>query len=108
MTASGSAVAAMPAGDVPFAGDAIAGFDSAHFAAHLDDFARVLVTHGHGYGHGFLRPRVPVVDVHVGAANGGAVHLDQHVVVADRRLGHILHPDSRFRPSFDQRFHSLP
>ena len=102
---AGAAVAAMSAGDVAFARHAVAGLDAAHFAADLDDLARVLVTDGHRHRDGFLRPRVPVVDMHVGAADGRAVDLDEHVVVADRGLRHVLHPDSGFRSSLDQCFH---
>ena len=105
MPAPRAAVAAMSAGDVSLAGHPIAGLDAAHLAADLDDLARILVTDGHRHRNGLLRPRIPVVDVHVGAADGGAVHLDEHVVVTDRGLRHVLHPDAGFRASLDQCFH---
>jgi len=105
MPPPGAAVAAMPAGDVSFAGHAIAGLDAAHFAADLDDLARVFVTDRHRHRNGFLRPGIPVVDVHIRPANRGAVDFDEHIVVTDRGLGHVLHPDSRFRASLDQCFH---
>ena len=105
--ASGAAIAAVSAGDVSLARDPIAGAEAAHLAADLDDLARILVTHGHRHRHRLLRPGVPVVDMHVGAANGGATHFDEDVVVADRGLRHILHPDPGFRASLDQCFHSL-
>ena len=53
-----------------------------------------------------LRPRVPIVDVHVGAADAGAAHLDQHFVVANRRLGNVLQNEARGRRLLHQRFHS--
>src|SRR5277367_5939481 len=105
MPPPGTAVAAMPAGDVSLAGNSIAGFHTAHFAADLHDLARVLMTDCHRHRNGFLRPGIPVVDMHVGAANGGAVDFDEHIVVTDRGLGHVFHPDSRFCASFDQCFH---
>ena len=39
------------------------------------------------HGDGLLRPGVPVVDVHVGAADAGPQDLDQHVVDADLGTG---------------------
>ena len=68
---AGAAVAAVAAGDVAFARDAVADREAAHFAAHVDDAAEVLVADGHGHRDGLLRPGVPVVDVHVGAADRG-------------------------------------
>ena len=71
VAAAGAAVAAEAAGEMPFAGHAIAEREAAHFAAHVDDAAEVLVADGHGHRDGLLRPGVPVVDVHVGAADRG-------------------------------------
>src|SRR6202034_4486536 len=107
MPPPGTAVAAMPAGDMSLAGHPIAGLYAAHFAADVHDLARVCMTDRHRRRDGFLRPGIPVVDVHVGTANGGAVDFGEHIVVTDRRLGHVLHPDSRFRASFHQCFHQL-
>ena len=105
MPAPGAAVAAVAAGDVPFAGDAIADAQAAHFAAHLDDLAAVLVAHGHRHGNGLLRPRIPLVDVHVGAADRGLRDLDEHVVRADLRLRDVLQPDAGGGLFLDQCFH---
>ncbi len=103
-----AAIAAMAAGDVPLARHPVAGLEAAHFAAHLDDLTRIFVAHGHGHRHRLLRPRVPVVDVHVGAADGGTVHLDEYVVVAHRGFRNVLHPDTGFGPCLDERFHWNP
>ena len=48
----------------------------------------------HRHGNRLLRPGVPFVDVQIGAADAGAQHLDQHVVDADGRPGHVLEPKS--------------
>ena len=103
----GAAIAAMSAGDVAFSGHAIAGVEAAHFPAQFDDFAGILMADGHGHGHGLLRPGVPVVDMHVGAADGGAMHLDEYIVVADRGFRNVLQPDAGFRACLDQCFHRL-
>ena len=71
VAAAGAAVAAITAGDVAFAGDAVADLEALHLAADLDDLADVLVADGHRHGIVLLRPLVPDVDVHVGAADRG-------------------------------------
>src|SRR5688572_11921462 len=89
-----AAIAAEAAGQVAFAGDTVAHREAPHFAAHVDDAAVVLVAHGHGHGNGLLRPCIPVIDVHVGAADRGLRDLDEHVVGTDLRHLDVLHPDA--------------
>ena len=107
MPLAGAAVAAMTAGDVALAGDAIALLETGHVAADLDDLADELVTDRHRHGDGALRPFVPVVDVHVGAADGGLADADEHVVRADIGLVLALHPDARFAFRLHQRLHAM-
>ena len=64
-----------------------------------------LVADGHGHGDGLLRPFVPLVDMHIGAADAGVTHADQHVVDADRRLGNLFQPQSALRFALDQCLH---
>ena len=92
---AGQAVAAAAADDVPLAADDLAGVEVVDVRADLDDPADELVADDHRHGDRLLRPGVPVVDVHVGAADAGAQHLDQHVVDADRRHRHLLEPEAR-------------
>src|SRR6185312_6164766 len=99
---AGAAVAAMTAGDVAFTGDALAHLEALYFAADLRHHAHELVAHGHGHRDGLLCPLVPVVDVDVGAADGGLADLDQQVVVADLGTRHVLQPDALFRLRFDE------
>jgi hypothetical protein len=84
----GAAVAALAAGDVALARDPVARLEAGDFAADLGDHAAELVAHGHGHGDGLARPFVPVVDMHVGAADRGLADLDQEIVGPDPRLRH--------------------
>src|SRR5258706_11602870 len=101
-----AAIAAVSAGDVTLARHAVAGAETAHLAAQFDDFAGVFMADSHGHGNGLLRPGIPVVNMHVGAAYRRAVDLDEHVIVADRRFWDVLQPDTGFRTCLDQRFHN--
>uniref|UniRef100_A0A0N5A4M9 NAD-specific glutamate dehydrogenase n=1 Tax=Parastrongyloides trichosuri TaxID=131310 RepID=A0A0N5A4M9_PARTI len=86
--------------DVPLGRDALADLQAAiHVLADGDDLAREFMAGDHRHGHVLLGPLVPVPDVDVGAADGGAVHLDQHVLVARDGDGGVdqLQPFGRFR-----------
>ena len=83
---------------------AICGTDvqAGDFHADLGDFADELMTHDHRHRDGGLRPFVPIVDMHVGAADGCLMDLNAHIVMAHGRLRHGLHPDAYFGFGFDQ------
>ena len=53
--------------------------------ADVGDLAGIFMADDHRHRHGLLRPVVPIVDVDVGAADAGLVHLDQHIVRARSR-----------------------
>ena len=72
MPPAGQAVAAAAADDVPLAADDVAGREVVDVGADLDDLADELVADHHRHRDRLLRPGVPVVDVHVGAADAGA------------------------------------
>ena len=84
---AGQAVAAPAADDVPLAADDLADVEVLDVRADLDDLAHELVADHHRHRDRLLRPGVPLVDVHVGAADPGPQHLDQHVVDADPGTG---------------------
>ncbi len=92
---AGHAVAAAPAHHVALAGDDLARVEVDDVGPHRHDLADKLVAHHHGHRDGLLRPGVPVVDVHVGAADRGAPDLDQDVV--DARGPARGHPPARGR-----------
>ena len=96
---AGQAVAAAAADDVALAADDLAGMKVRDVRADLDDLADELVADHHRHGNRLLRPGVPVVDVHVGAADAGPQHANQHVV--DARFGHrhLFEPKASFGPA---------
>ena len=94
MAAAGTAVAAVAARDVPFARHAVADRQAANLGAHLNDAAAIFVADGHRDRDGLLGPGVPLVNVHVGAADRGLGDLDQHIVRADLGLRYIVQPDA--------------
>ena len=105
MAAARAAVTAVAAGDVPFAGDAVAGLQAADLGAQIHDAPAILVAHSHRHRDGLLRPGIPLVDVHVGAADRRLVDLDEHIVRADLGLRDVVQPDAGGCLFFDQCFH---
>src|SRR6185369_11324146 len=63
------------------------------------------MAHCHRHRNGLLRPGIPVVDMHVRAADRGLGDLDEHIVGADFRLVDVPHPDAGLRLRLDQRLH---
>ena len=85
LAASGTAVAAGAADDVPLAGDQVADRDVVHEGADLDDLAEEFVAGDERGLHSGGRPVVPALDVQVGAADAGAQHADLDVLRARSR-----------------------
>jgi hypothetical protein len=77
---------------VAFAANDLAGTEVAHVRADLDYTADKLVADDHRHRDGLLRPLVPLVDVHVRAADTGAEHADQNVIDAEGRLVDVFEP----------------
>ena len=72
--------------DVPLAGDPLAeGQGPVDPGADLDDLPGELVADDHRRRDRPRGPVVPLVDVDVGAADGRALHADQHIVRTRRR-----------------------
>src|SRR5207244_2821182 len=90
MAPAGHAVAAAAADDVSFAGDDVARSEVADVASDGGDLADELVANDHRDGDRGLRPRIPVIDVEVGAADPGLRDPDEHIVDADLRDWHFL------------------
>ncbi len=101
------AVAAMAADDVAFARDALADLVFRHRRAEIGHRSDEFMAGHHRHRNGLLRPLVPVVDMHVGAADRRLLDLDQHIVRADLRHRHLFHPDARFGLGLHQRPHHV-
>src|SRR5262249_22068266 len=59
----------------------------------------------HRHRNRFLRPRVPVEDVHVRAADGCFQDADEHIIAANIWNRNLLEPETRLRFGFDNRLH---
>ena len=102
---AGQAVAAASADHVAFAADDIAGEKIGDVGADLDDLAHEFMADRQRDGDGLLRPIVPLVNVHVGAADARAMHADQDIVDADAGFPDFFQPEAGLALAFDQRFH---
>src|SRR6478609_7579364 len=95
MPPAGQRIPAVSTGDVSLADRGIAARKSSHvFTDSINDTGK-LMTDGHRHWDGFLRPVIPVVDVHVSTADRRLQHPDQHVVTADFWNRNILKPEAR-------------
>ena len=103
--AAGKAITATTTHDVPFAADNVARPKIRNVGTDLDDLADEFVPNDHRHGNRLLRPIIPQINMEVGAANPGAIHLDQHIVNTDRGIGHVLEPNPPFTFSLYQRLH---
>src|SRR5215212_7401689 len=70
MTPPCQAIATMSTRDVPLAHDQIALAKAFHVFTHVIYNAHKLVADGHRHWNRFLCPRIPVINVHVGPADG--------------------------------------
>ena len=92
MQTSCQAVTTPATHNVALARDNIAHLKTHDVGAQLDDLAGVLVARRHRGLNRFLRPIVPVVNVHIGATDGGFMDLDQYIVTAHHRNRDIFEP----------------
>ena len=104
MPPASQTIAAVSTGDVSLAHHEIAAHKSFHVVTDSINDAGKLVTDGHRHWNGFLRPVVPVVDVHVGTADRRLQHPDQHVIAADLWNRNILEPETRLALAFTTAF----
>src|SRR5262245_61221442 len=89
MAATRQAIAPSAADYMPLRTDDYSRKEVLHIRTHLDDFADEFVSHNHRHRNRLLRPRVPLVNMQVSAANAGSVDTNEHIVDADGRLGHV-------------------
>ncbi len=101
------AVAAAPAGDVPFAADPLAYMQARNPGAQLCHLAHILVADNHGRLDMLPCPGIPVIDMYVRSADSGFVNLDKHF--SRPRVGHRHLAKLQAWPccGFYQRVHEL-
>src|SRR5205823_8300168 len=90
--------------DVALRGDPIAFADVGDEPAYLHNIAGELVPDRDRRFHAAAGPGIPFVNVDVGAADAGATHTDQNLIVADSRFGNVSQGESRRRRGFHERF----
>src|SRR4029450_10552750 len=105
VTPPGQAIPAMPTRDMAFADNKIVAREPFHMIADKIDNSHKFVADGHGYRNRFLRPRVPVIDVHIGPADGGLQDPDEHIVSAHLRNRNFLKPQARLGSAFYDGLH---
>lgn len=105
---------AAAAGDVALAGDAVAHLAVGDVLTHGHDVAGRLMSQRHRRLDAFFRPLVPVEDMDIRTADGGAVYLDEDFIVLDLRDGQIIVVDQTagsghgLDQSAHNTFHSRP
>ena len=99
------AVAAVAAGDMALAGHPLSHLQAGHPRAQGKNLAYILMADGHGGLDVQLRPWVPIVDVHVGAADCGLMYFDENLSGAGLRHAHLPQLQSRSRGGLDQGVH---
>jgi hypothetical protein len=90
MTSPGEAVSATTAHDVSLTADGLAREKIGDIGTYFDDLPDEFVPDHQGNGDGLGRPGVPLMNVHVGPANPGAMDANEDVVDARLRLGDIF------------------
>src|SRR5262249_54937115 len=95
MASARKTIAAMAAHDMTFTRNKITRRETLHSIPDALDNADVFVPDYHRYRDSLLRPRIPVVNVDVSAANRSLLDADEHIIVAHFRYRHFLEPKAR-------------
>ena len=90
-----AALQALAAGHVHLGGDEVAFLDAGNFLAHGFDDAAELVPGNERRMNAALRPLVPLINMQVGAADGGHLDLDQNVGRSELRFGNFANLRAR-------------
>ena len=105
MTATGETITAVPASDVAFTGDKIAGGETFHMIAHAFDDADEFVTDGNRHRDCLLRPGVPIIYMYVRSTDRCFDNADKNVIAVKLRNGNFFQPKSGLSPTFYDGFH---
>jgi len=92
---------------MPFAGNYIAGFEVMHISADPLHLSNKLMPCMHGHGDCLFRPFIPLIDVHIGAADCGPVYFYQDIVYANIGQGNLIKPEARFSFGLHEGLHHI-
>lgn len=92
--ATREAVAAVTANNMPFARDELAQRKPSHARTDIGHGADIFMTNDEGRLDGPLRPRVPLINMHIRSTNRGFLNLDQHIIQARRGHGYFGHDEA--------------
>ena len=106
VSAPGQAVAAVTADQMPLSADHISGVKILDQIPYRFHGAGELVTDDQRNRYVLPGPFVPVVDMHIRAADRCLVDLDQDIGQPDLRFGNLLQPESGFCNFLYQGFHA--
>src|SRR5580692_7559760 len=90
MTSPSQAVATTSADDVPFTTHDVPRIEVVDIGSNLDNLPNEFMSYGHRHLNCLLCPVVPLIDMHVRAADSGVMHAHEHVIDADYRVGNFL------------------
>jgi hypothetical protein len=105
MAPSSQTIATVATGNVSLAYYEIAVRKSFDVVTNSIDDPGKFMTDGNRHWYSFLRPVIPVVDVHVGTADRRLHHADQHVTPANVWNRHVLQPQTWLALRLHDRFH---
>ncbi len=105
VTTARETITTTPAYQMAFDTDDVADVEVVDVRANFDDLADEFVPQDRRNLDRRLRPRVPVIDMNIRAANAGLRHLNQHIVDADGWFGNVFEPQTGLSFAFDYRFH---
>lgn len=92
--ATGEAVTAVTANNMPFARDELAQRKSSHARTDIGHGADIFMTNDERRFDGPLRPRVPLINMHIRSTNRGFLNLDQDIIQARRGHGYFGHDEA--------------
>ena len=105
MPPASQTIPAKPADQMPFPGDQISWFEAGDIVPNLSYSADKLVADDHGDFDSLLGPAIPIVDMDVGAADGGFNYFDEDIIHAGLWNGNFLEPESGFGFLLNQGLH---
>ena len=106
VAAASETVAAETADDVALAVDQITGLEANDVGAHGFDSADEFVADNHRWLDRFFRPGIPVVNVHISAADRGFFDLDKDIIDAGLGYGDFCEGEAGADLEFSDGTHS--